>query len=537
MRRVAILAVLALGACRAGPPAEAPPAPVRPAVPAPVDTLRPAPRDTVPAPVPGDTVPVPAPRDTVAVGDTLARTPGDTAAVAPPPDTLAAGPVPSPGPPGEAPRRPVPPARRCQFVIQNVDREGNRIEIAPGVVNYFAGGNVRFRCANLPVRIASDSVASYQGTVVQFIGGVRYRDSTSEMTADFGTYFRDAGKWEARGNVVLTNLRDQSTLQGPMLDYFPVVQGLRDSAEMYADQRPTVTLPVSDPEAPEAPPYTVVGDRIRMRGDDQTWAAGRVTIDRDDFRGRGDSLELDVGPAGEGALIGSAVVRRLAADSFELRGARIDLRLEQRRLTQATARDSARLSGTDLELGGDAIALDLAGNEVEHTTAWGRRLRPVALSGDYEVRGDSVAFDTPQRTLREIRSFGNAWLGAKADEEGDRDWVAGDTVAATFVQRDSAGTVRPALERLEARGNGRALYRFRQGSAPQLSYSYTKADLIVVTMLVTPDSVVVDSVFARGDVQGIHLQPPLRARPPAGDTLRTPVDTLALPGSPPRRRR
>jgi hypothetical protein len=420
-------------------------------------------------------------------------------------------------------------------VIENVDREGARIEVSPGVVNSFFGGNVRFRCANLVARIGSDSVASYQGTVIQFVGRVHYRDSTVDMTADFGTYFRDAEKWEARGNVVLRNLRERSTLRGPMLDYFRQARGMRDTSEMYADQRPTITLPVRDSTGADAAPYTVVGDRIRMRGNDQTWAAGRVMIDRTDFRGRGDSLRLNTAPAGDGDLVGNAVVRRIASDSFELKGARIALKLDRRQLTYVTARDSARLTGSALELTGDVIGLDVKQNEVEQTVAWGRTVRPVALSADYEVKGDSVAFDTPRRELKEIRAFGTAWLGAKPDSAGDRDWVAGDAVTASFTQRDSAGVRRPALERLEAKGNGRALYRFRQGDQAKPSISYTKADLIVVTMRVTPDSVQVDSVFARGNVEGVHLQPGFRADSLRADSLRTRVDTTGA--RPPRRRR
>jgi hypothetical protein len=421
-------------------------------------------------------------------------------------------------------------------VIENVDREGARIEVSPGVVNYFAGGNVRFRCANIPVRIASDSVASYQATVVQFVGRVRYRDTTVDMTADFGTYFKDAEKWEARGNVVLRNLRDNSSLRGPSLDYFRIARGLRDTSEMYADQRPTITLPVRDTTGAVADPYTVVGDRVRLRGSDRMWAGGRVTIDRSDFRGRGDSLQMDTGTGSNGALVGAAVVRRVAADSFELKGSRIDLLLDRRQLTYVTARDSAKLTGSDLLLDGDAIGLDINQRDVEQTVAWGTVIRPVALSADYEVRGDSLAFDTPKRELREIRAFRNAWIGAKPDAAGDRDWVAGDSVVASFTQRDSAGAGRPALQRLEARGNGRALYRFQQAGQAKPSLSYTKASLIVVTMRVSHDSVQVDSVFARGNVEGLHLQPGVVRVDSTGvaDSLRARVDTSAAPA--PRRR-
>jgi hypothetical protein len=417
-------------------------------------------------------------------------------------------------------------SQRCQFVIDNVDRQGVRIEVSPGVVNYFAGGNVRLRCANIAVRIASDSVASYQGNVVQFVGRVRYRDTTVEMTADFGTYFRDAEKWEARGHVVLRNLREGTVLRGPMLDYFRAASPLRDTSEMYADQRPTITLPMRDSTGRAADPYVVVGDRLRTRGDDQIWSGGRVTIDRSDLRGRGDSLYLDQGPTGNGALIGRAAINRVAADSFRLTGQRIDLTLERGELSYVTARDSAELVGQSLTLHGDAIGLDVNNREVEQTIAWGRTVRPVALADAYEVRGDSLAFDTPNRKLREVRAFRGGWVGSKADSAGDRDWVAGDSVTASFLIRDSTPAARPTLEKLDARGQARALYRFVQSGQQKPSISYTKADRIVVTMKVVGDSTTVDNVFARGNVEGVHLQPGF-ARPDSlrADTLRVRPDT------------
>lgn len=494
------LLLLLVAACRPGGPA-----PVAPVAPGPA----------APPAAPGDTTAAAAPAP--AVGDSTLR------------------PAPPAVPPAAAPAAAA--QQRCQFVIENVDREGARVEVAPGVVNYFAGGNVRFRCANLPIRIASDSVASYQGTVVQFVGRVRYRDSIAEMTADFGTYFRDSEKWEARGNVALRNLRNGSALRGPTLDYFRAARGLRDTTEMYADQRPTLTLPVRDSTGAEAVPYVVVGDRIRLRGTDQLWGGGRVTIDRSDLRGRGDSLEMDTGPRNAGALVGKALVRRLAADSFELRGQRIDLGLDRRDLRTVTARDSASLSGRQLSLDADNIGLDLRQRMVGQTVAWGTQVRPRAVSQDYEVRGDSVAFDTPKQQLREIRAYRGAWLGAKPDSAGDRDWVAGDTVVATFAARDSAGTAPPSLERLRAAGNGKALYRFTSAGQTRPAFNYTKADLILVTMRLRGDSVQVDSVLARGNVEGVHLQPGV-LRPDSTavpDTLRARADTSR--GEPARRRR
>ena len=155
-------------------------------------------------------------------------------------------------------------------------------------MNFFGGGDARFRCRNQNVRMRSDSVASYQGTVVQFIGNVRYADSTIEMTADFGTYFRDSEKWEARGNVVLTQPEGRLDPQGAAAS--------TTSARCRASRTRRRCSPTSGPPSrcrsrtrvtgETSEPYVIVGDRIRTRGNDRVYAGGRVTIDRSDFRGR-----------------------------------------------------------------------------------------------------------------------------------------------------------------------------------------------------------------------------------------------------------
>ncbi|HVK00230.1 MAG TPA: hypothetical protein VM365_05165, partial [Gemmatimonadales bacterium] len=129
--------------------------------------------------------------------------------------------------------------QQCVFQIDNVDRQGAVIETPQGT-NYFAGGNVRLSCRGTKITMQSDSVAAYGGNVVQFIGRVKYRDSTLTMDADRGTYFKSRERWEARGKVVTKNLVTGSTLTGPSLDYMRVVKGVRDTMEMFATGRPTI---------------------------------------------------------------------------------------------------------------------------------------------------------------------------------------------------------------------------------------------------------------------------------------------------------
>src|SRR5918998_253625 len=248
---------------------------------------------------------------------------------------------------------------RCVFQIDNVDRQGSVNETARGT-NYFAGGNVRLSCRGQQLTMQSDSVAAYGGDVVQFIGNVKYRDSTLTMDADNGTYYKNGEKWEARGRVVTNNLRTGSKLTGPALDYYRVVRGVRDTMEMYSTGRPRIEYTSAEPGAKAAEPYIIVADRVRLKGNDRLWGGGKVTIDRSDFAARGDSLRLDTGKGSDGTLVGgNPVMRGLGRDSFNLTGRRLDFRLNQRELTYVTAKGKGHAVSKDWDLVADTIGLDI----------------------------------------------------------------------------------------------------------------------------------------------------------------------------------
>lgn len=403
--------------------------------------------------------------------------------------------------------------RRCLMQIDNVDRQGVTVNVSPGVSNYFAGGNVRMSCRGQNVHIWTDSVASYQGSVVQFIGNFRYEDDEARVTSNFGTYYRDDERWEARQNVVYINRRDSSQLRGPMVDYRRKIRGTRELEEAYADQRPTLTLAGKDSTGRNEP-YQIVADRLRTRGQDLMWAGGTVTIDRSDLRGRGDSLELDTGKAGAGALMGHASIQRAAEDSFALAGKRIDLALAKKELTAVTGRDSATLRSRDLDLTADAIRLKLESRKVVQTLAWGKTPRPQALADDYQVKGDSIAVDTPAETLKELRAFGAAWVGLKPDSaQGERDWLSGERIVAAFEPPvSSLGKKRTVLRTIEAKEKAGAFYRIASTNPADKrpSINYSRADRILLTMQQgSGDSLKVQRVDMAGHVDGIQVTPDL----------------------------
>jgi hypothetical protein len=436
---------------------------------------------------------------------------------------------PSPAKPSAAtPARPAPKpiaqSQRCTFQIDNVDRQG-AVNETPSGTNYFAGGNVRLSCRGMQISMQSDSVAAYGGNVVQFIGHVKYRDSTLSMDADFGTYHKNGERWEARGNVDTRNFKTGSTLTGPALDYLRAVSGVRDTLEMYATGRPKIRYFESDSTpGQKVEPYLIVADRVRFKGSDRIWAGGKVTIDRSDFAARSDSMRLDTGKGSDGTLIGGEpVMRGLGADSFSLRGRRIDLALTQRELSKLTARGEGHAINRDWDLTADTIAIDLKNRKLERTLAWGRTTRPYALSTTYAMRADSLALDSPGQALREVRGFGRAWLGGSVDSAtNDRDWMRGDTVIASFAPSDSAGRKRSVLSRISARAAAQSYHLERNAKAPRRpSINYARGDAITVTMKPPAAGVTsgVDRVDIRGKVDGIQLEA-------AGDSV-APADTSA----------
>jgi hypothetical protein len=415
-------------------------------------------------------------------------------------------------------------AGRCVFQITNVDRQGAVVETPQGT-NYFAGGNVRLSCKNSQITMQSDSVAAYGGTVVHFIGDVKYRDSTLTMDADKGTYYKNGEKWEARGRVATNNLKTGSKLNGPALDYYRVVKGIRDTMEMYSTGRPRIEYTTADPGGKPAEPYIIVADRVRRKGSDRLWAGGKVTIDRSDFSARGDSLRLDTGKGSDGTLIGGTpIMRGLGRDSFSLTGKRLDLRLNGRELTYVIAKGSGHAISKEWDLVADTIGLDIKNRRLERTLAWGDSTRPYATSPAYAMRADSLALDTPGQQLKEVRGFGTAWLGGTIDPRTkQRDWMRGDTVVAQFVQRDSAGTRQAALSRIVARKSAQSFHLDPSARFPDRpSINYARGDVIVMTMKQGVRSEV-DRVDVKGLQDGVQLEASDAA--PA-DSLRTTSDSL-----------
>jgi hypothetical protein len=222
------------------------------------------------------------------------------------------------------------------------------------------------------------------------------------------------------------------------------------------------------------------------------------------------------------------VLRGLGADSFSITGNRIDLTLEGRDLTFLLAKGNGKAVNKEWELVADTIALDVNQRKLEQTLAWGDSLKPSATSASYAMKADSLALDTPGQRLREVRGFGRAWLGGTVHEPTkDRDWMRGDTVIAKFAARDSAGTQRAALSRIEARQAAQSYHlEPNQRTPTRPSINYARGDVITVTMKDGPAAGSgVERVDIRGKVDGIQLEADAPAAPAP-----TPADSAPAGG-------
>lgn len=388
----------------------------------------------------------------------------------------------------------------CAVQLDSVGGVARQIEVSPGVVHTYAGGGVWASCRGRPLSMRADSAAWYsERDKVDFIGRVRFRDSTATLDSRTATYFPRDERLEAYGDVRLVNLETGSQLEGPALTYWREAPGLRDTAEMFATGRPTVRYRSAGDTAAE--PYVIVGQQVRLRGSDRTWAGGNVTVERSDFASRSDSAELDLG-AGRGAFLGHAEVQGQGESRYTLAGRTIVFRLDDNKLSWVQARGAADATSKDWRLSADTIVFDIVNEQIERGTAWGDSSRPHALSVRHTMRADSVALDTPGQRLEELRGYGDALATAARDSlDGQPDWVAGDSLTARF---DTTGAGERILTHLEARGRALTYYRVFEADGITLAgINYSRGQHIVAAF----GERGVQRVRVLGEGDGVYLEP------------------------------
>jgi lipopolysaccharide export system protein LptA len=359
--------------------------------------------------------------------------------------------------------------------------------------------------------MVSDSVAWLQDLDrFEMIGHTEFRDTTVTLTADRAVYFLGVERLEAYGNVRLVNLQNGTVLTGPNLTYWRRVPALRDTTELYATNRPTVEYRPPE-DSVEAEPYFIVGDAIRLVGEIHAWSGGNVRIDRSNFHTQSDSAELNLA-TNVGNLIGHAVIEGGGAgDSigYRLRGREVAFTSVDHQLNWVQARDSAEAVTSEFTITADTVEFSITDGLIQGGLAWGDASKSQAISETNTITADSIAIDSPNQQLRELRSFGSAKASGIADSaDGEMDWIAGDTLVAFF---EESGFNRRYLERLVATGRAMAFYRVYPpdgGDEPDINYS--RGDRITAMFAVDG----LRRVDVVGNADGVHLESARRRRRP-----------------------
>jgi hypothetical protein len=416
--------------------------------------------------------------------------------------------------------------RPCIVDVDFVGRQGRQKGN-----DMYAGGGVRAHCRGTGTTLVSDSLAWYADVNrLDLVGNVKIRDTAIALDGNLVNYYRLDERLEAHNHVVAVNHDNGSVLRGPNLTYYRAVPGVRDTVEMYATQRPTIEFRgagVSD----TTEPYVIVGDRVRLRGNDRMWAAGKATIDRSDFAARGDSMALDQ-TRGLGVLIGKPLVEGKGDQHYTLTGTRIELGLDRRDIRIVKALGDGKATGSDWTLVADTIHLALERRKLQQAFAWGTKVRPYAKSPQQTILADSLALDVPDQVLTEARAFGQALSTTKRDSmssAADVDWISGDTLVAHWTQEGDPGGGAPKqhLRSIVSRGSARALTHIYNDKDPtaQPSLNYTRGGFINIALRQSK----IDRIVAGPRADGVHLEP----QPPPTDSTHADStakkDSTALP--------
>jgi hypothetical protein len=335
-------------------------------------------------------------------------------------------------------------------------------------------------------------------------GAVHFEDSTTTLDADRAQYFTLDERLEAFGSVELQNRTNGSSLSGPHLTYYRATPGVRDTTELYADRNPVVSYR----DTPESPPYVIHSMRVRVRGESTTWAAGHVTVEREDFTAASDSAEL-MFDRNEGLLVGHARAEGRDSLSYTVEGSQLAFRLADDELRWVQAQGSAHATSEAWRIVGDTVEFDLARDLIQGGGVWGDSSRSQAISQTYTIVADSLALDAPDQLLTEVRGFGRGRATSTVDSLiREPDWIEADTIVARF-DSTTAGT--RELVMLQATGNARAYYHVADQEDPTMSPAINYSRGTRITAHFRNEEL--QKVVVTEAADGIYLEPTTRRKP------------------------
>lgn len=425
------------------------------------------------------------------------------------------------------------------------------------------------------VRIRADSAVAYRiSNYVQLVGGVSFEDAQRRLSSSSAEYFVTVGRLQAHGSVQVDDKTDGGVMRGQEMvyrragpnrprDQLEFFEG-RPSARLYARPQSGATAAPADsrPDSPdaEAVPYDVEADRIIVEGEGYFHATGDVQVERPPLPGDsahlrafGDSVEFN---QLEGTLRLSRGAR-LVLDERELSADVIVAHLPDDVVREVSGRHSAVLTAAAVRLEAPLLHMFFDEGVMERLVAVpltpapedsgalppppsdsADLARPMARAQSFVVVADSLDALTPGEVLERIEAVGSARAESSAQDSlntpdtpalARTDWIEGDTVVALFAPVGAAadaadGSAEPPeeeeyrLERLEATGSARSLYRMRASDTVQAdrrpAIHYASADRIAIEF----EQGDIERMEVSGDAQGLHVEPAVDPEGPVADS-------------------
>jgi len=335
---------------------------------------------------------------------------------------------------------------------------------------HLGGGLVLGRCGD--ASMSGDSAVHLEHIAeARMIGSVHYADTTRVLDAERVTYYGISDRVVAEGDVRLERLSTGALLEGPRVEFLRTpFQGSRT----LATGRPHMTLPTG---GPGTEPFQVDSDEAEFEGEERAFARGEVEIRRSDLDATADSARFDAG--GLGVLYGRPVIR---GEGFELTGDSVLARFAEDELREVRSFGEASASGQEFELQSDIVTAEIRGGEVERLWAYGSG-RSIAMSGRFQLAGDSIEFSLTAGRIDSIASVGTAasvetetfvpgtsLVEAPRGLEPGSNWLTGDTIRAYFSVQpldplSPETEPDPTPERILAVGGARSFYASVRDSA------------------------------------------------------------------------
>lgn len=294
----------------------------------------------------------------------------------------------------------------------------------------YLGGRTLWTCGTATM-VADSAVRVQRAARVDLFGNVEYQDTIRALQSGFLTYFQAEDRIVATEQVHLRRLTDQSTLDGPHVEFLRAVSGVDELT--IATGRPHMSL-AAEGEDP-GPPFEVDADRAVFAGEDEARAFGDVVILRDDLSAEADSAYLTRGDE-SGVLWGSPWVN---AEGIRLEGDTIRFKSREQELREVHALGNGHAIGESFEVRSDLIDVEIENEQPKTVWSHGVGLSE-AVSGDHNLFGDSLTFAMYEGRIDTVYSVGGA-VAIQAD--GPLAVAHLGTVAAAG---DSAGIPAPAAD-------------------------------------------------------------------------------------------